>query len=299
MTNGPEEIASERQDDKPPKRRWRRRLLRVAIGVAAAYVLWCGVFYVTQDNYIFPVAFIPDFAFEPVSELPGAQRIAVDLADGGQVEGWFVPAPSADADRPAPVVVYGHGNAELAERQASLVRGYHKLGCSVFVPEYRGYGSCGGEPSQEAIVSDTVRMCDLVFARADVDASRFVLHGYSLGGGVVAQVAAERKPAGLILESTFTNLGRVVRRFGVPGFLVRHPFRTDAVTPTLGVPTLIFHGRQDRLVPVGNGRDLAEMCPGSTYVEYDAPHNPFPNAADVSDYWAEIGRFLREAGIVE
>jgi pimeloyl-ACP methyl ester carboxylesterase/class 3 adenylate cyclase len=49
----------------------------------------------------------------------------------------------------------------------------------------------------------------------------------------------------------------------------RASFGTDtrAILPTIHVPTLVVHRRDDRAVVVGNGRYLAEHIPGAKYVE--------------------------------
>jgi pimeloyl-ACP methyl ester carboxylesterase/class 3 adenylate cyclase len=49
----------------------------------------------------------------------------------------------------------------------------------------------------------------------------------------------------------------------------RASFGTDtrAILPTIHVPTLVVHRRDDRAVAVGNGRYLAEHIPGARYVE--------------------------------
>jgi sigma-B regulation protein RsbQ len=38
---------------------------------------------------------------------------------------------------------------------------------------------------------------------------------------------------------------------------------------TISVPTLVIHGRKDRIVPAKLGRELAELVPGATLVELD------------------------------
>jgi pimeloyl-ACP methyl ester carboxylesterase len=44
----------------------------------------------------------------------------------------------------------------------------------------------------------------------------------------------------------------------------------------LDLPVLVIHGDADRLVPTGNGVDLARLIPGARYVEIgDASHNLF------------------------
>ena len=54
---------------------------------------------------------------------------------------------------------------------------------------------------------------------------RIVGYGRSLGGGAIAQLAARRPLAALVLESTFENLEDVVMGYGVPRWLLAQPLR--------------------------------------------------------------------------
>jgi class 3 adenylate cyclase len=60
------------------------------------------------------------------------------------------------------------------------------------------------------------------------------------------------------------------------------------------VPTLVLHRREDRLVPVGHGRRIAELIPDAQFVELPgADHFPFVGDADA--VLAEIEVFLTGA----
>jgi pimeloyl-ACP methyl ester carboxylesterase len=60
-------------------------------------------------------------------------------------------------------------------------------------------------------------------------------------------------------------------------------FRTDVrpILPTITVPTLVIHAREDRVVPVRLGRYLADHIPGARYLEVDgADHLPWLSDPD-------------------
>ena len=281
---------------KPPfhKRWWSRPVAYILV----AYAAWCIGLYFFQGKLIFPAYAAPEAPADP--RLPGdrATRIEFEIETGGSVEAWFSPTLAASPDNPAPAVIFCHGNAEIIDQHAAMVAGYRKLGCSVLLPEYRGYGRCAGTPSEKGIVADVIRFHDLLAEREDVDASRIIIHGRSLGGGVAAQLAARRTPAVLILESTFTSVAIMAHRYLVPTFIARHPFRTDHVIPELDVPILIFHGTRDRIIPVKHGRQLRDLTPGARYIEYDCGHNDFPGPGNEREYWDEIRTFLVDADII-
>ncbi|MGQ9650799.1 MAG: alpha/beta hydrolase [Phycisphaerae bacterium] len=277
-------------------RKARRAAVRLLVLLSVAYLGWSTVLFFWQDEMLFPRYAAPS----PLSSPPFAnlQIIRIDVGEKRHMEGWFIPAASASPSSPAPVVIYCHGNAEIIDRQDWFVENYRRLGCSVFLPEYRGYGRSPGKPSQKAIVEDCVRFHDELLKREDVDPRRIAIHGRSLGGGVAAQIAARRKPAALILESTFASVASYARKYCVPKLLVRHPFRTDLVLPELDVPILIFHGTHDDIVPVEHGRRLAGLARNVLYVEYDCGHNDSPGRGNEADYWARIEAFLAKVRVV-
>ena len=264
----------------------------------AIYAIWLALLYFYwQDRILFPRHMIPASPFTVYNEATVVLTIGIE--GGGQVEAWFIPAPGVSAERPGPAVVFFHGNGEIIDWQEEIVAAYRRLGCSVLLPEYRGYGRSAGKPSEKEICADAVRFYDELIKRADVDKSRIVFHGRSLGGGVAADVSTQRKPAALILQSTFKNVAGMAWRVGAPPFLVRHPFRTDRAIANAGFPVLMFHGSRDGIVPVSHGRRLHALVPHSIYVEYECGHNDFPGLANEEAYWSEIRDFLSRNGIVK
>jgi fermentation-respiration switch protein FrsA (DUF1100 family) len=272
-------------------------MIRILVVIALLYVAWCTALYLIQDQITFPANFAP----APLSEAPYPDTIVLTLEGeaGEGVYGWFVPAPGCDADHPAPVIVFFHGNAEIIDYLSEIVAEYRRLGCSVFLPEYRGYGRCPGRPSRIGIQADCLRFHDLLAQRAEVDASRIVFHGRSLGGAVAADVAAHRKPAAMLLQSTFLSAEDLAHRFYAPGFLVRHRYHTDRVVAEIDIPLMILHGRHDPIIPVEHGRRLYELAKRGTYFECDCGHNDLTEHGNGPGYWLNIKSFLWQAGIIE
>jgi fermentation-respiration switch protein FrsA (DUF1100 family) len=226
----------------------------------------------------------------------GLEKLSLSIPDG-HVEAWFLPADAVETGRPAPLVIFAHGNGELIEHWPMALDPYRQMGMHVLLPEYRGYGHSAGMPSERDIVKDYVRFYDLACTRSDVDPRRVVLHGRSLGGGVVCALARSRKPAALILESTFTSVPDVARQWLVPKALIADKFDSASVVASLDVPVLVFHGTCDRVVPFEHAVKLSRLAQRSRLVRYECDHNDLPRVAD--GYWAEIRRFLGEQGIEE
>jgi fermentation-respiration switch protein FrsA (DUF1100 family) len=250
-----------------------------------------------QRSLLFPRFMMPPPEPNAGAGIPGLERLKLEL-DDGYVEAWLLPGDGATADKPGPAVIFGHGNGELIDFWPELLHPYQRLGLTLLLPEFRGYGRSGGSPSEEAIAQDFVRFHDLLAARPEVDPNRIVFHGRSMGGGAVCALARQRKPAAMILMSTFTSIRRMARRYLMPGFLVRDPLDNLEVVRGLDRPLLILHGRRDGLVPYEHAEQLHRASPGSRLISYpQADHNDCP--PDWGAFWREAEAFMKEAGILD
>lgn len=273
---------------------WKRRAIKGVVWVAAAYSLWLLSAFFLQRCILFP-RHVPKQAAQPGAGFPGLQKHWLTTPQG-KVETWFMPAARASTTRPLPAVIFAHGNAELIDGQLAMVHGYHRLGISVLLCEYRGYGRSAGSPSQQRIIADHVRCYDRLAARDEVDREKIFFHGRSLGTGVACALAAKRAPAALILQSPFASVSDMMAWYLIPGFLVRDPFDNEAVLKKLDRPVLLMHGERDRIVPYRHSRALHRVARQSTLSTYGCGHNDFPTTS--SRFWDEIAAHLRRAGVL-
>ena len=282
-----------------PSRRVKKKRLpwygRAVVYLLAIYLLYCGLLFFFQHKLIFPAGLAGRAQPRPFH--PQAEVVTYDTPQG-QTVGWFIPAPGAGPDHPAPLAIFLHGNAELIDQQHNIVSLYHGQGVSVLLPEYRGYGNSDGSPSQDHIVSDVVAFYDQAVARADVDGGRVVIHGRSIGGGIAAQLADRRPSRALIVESTGASVAGLAWRYGVPPFLVRSPFRTRQVLETLTTPVLILHGKHDKVFPYQHALDLLAAAPNGTLVPFESGHNTLGADGDLSRYREAVEDHLGTTGVV-
>ncbi|HYE60818.1 MAG TPA: alpha/beta fold hydrolase [Phycisphaerales bacterium] len=263
-----------------------RLLRRVLVLLLVTYGVWLTACSALETKLVYPRS----FAGPPMQDslIPrDVEQLWIDT-DAGRTEAWFIPSRSV---RPMPCVVFFHGNAELIDHNYQLAEQYRDRGFSTLLVEYRGYGRSSGTPSQTAIVADAVKFVDSIKDKAGVDPSRLFYHGRSLGTGVAAQVAKERPPAALILESPFTSIASFAKSYGVPSFLVRNSYRTDRVLPTLACPILILHSRGDEIVPFSHGERLKALVPTATLIELTGGHNT--PLGEQEAYWESIDAMLK------
>lgn len=280
-----------------PRHRWLRRVLGIGF-CAFALLVTGGFFTVTgcmvaqQERLLFPSAFDPAPA-SPGPDDPRIQQIWIDADDGSRVEAWYQPGAGASADKPGPAYIYFHGNGDTVDKMWWIAGQTVPRGFSTLVVEYRGYGRSTGEPSETALIADSLEFYDWLAARPEVDRKRIVLHGASLGGAVAIAVAAERPAAALVLDCTFTSMVEMAAAWWIDVRDVRHTFRSDERIRTLDIPIAINHGRFDMVIPIRFGRKLAKLAPHAEFTALDCAHHNFHND------WRNVEAFLKRAGVLD
>jgi fermentation-respiration switch protein FrsA (DUF1100 family) len=261
----------------------------------AIYLLWLLIGCSIQRSILFPrsLAGGPDTVTPP-------QDVEVLYINSpqGRVEAWLITGTGVSNESPGPLVIFSHGNAELIDHWPDALRPYKRLGISVLLPEYRGYGRSAGDPSQRAIAQDYAQFYDHVIQRPDVDPDRIILHGRSIGGGVASQLADDRPSAALILQSSPSSIKRMAAKFLIPSFLVKDPFDSLRIVKNYKQPLLVMHGKADTTVPPAHATRLADAStnPLSRLILYNVDHNTLPPAGP---YWTDIEKFLKDADVLE
>ncbi|RLB83297.1 MAG: alpha/beta hydrolase [Deltaproteobacteria bacterium] len=270
-------------------------LVKIVSAVLFLYLVYCGLLFLLQRQILFPRHQI-EVPRETDKNIPGLDKIWLDT-NYGKVEAWFLPPAPNHSKGLAPAVIFAHGNAELIDFWPEELKKFTSLGIGVLLVEYPGYGRSEGRPSQRSIAEAFVTAYDALIARKEIDPTRIVLFGRSLGGGAVCALAAERPSAALILLSTFTSVQALASNFLVPGFLVRDPFDNLTVVRSYPGPILVIHGRHDSLVPHEHGADLYRAAQRGKMLTYDCRHNDCPPSWDT--FWRDVESFLLDAGIIK
>ncbi|CDM41660.1 alpha/beta hydrolase [Ectopseudomonas oleovorans] len=179
-----------------------------------------------------------------------------NLTADESLHAWWWPAPRKDA----PALLYLHGSRWNLTGQLFRIEQLHAMGFSVLAVDYRGFGQSRGPlPSERSVYQDALIAWEHL-VRLQPEASKRFIYGHSLGGAVAVNLAHELaddkqspQAAGLIVESSFTNLGDVataVSNTSLPvRWLLSQEFDSLSKIGAVGVPVLIAHGRDDRYVP--------------------------------------------------
>ena len=225
--------------------------------------------------------------------LAGVETVTFPTEAGLVLSGWFVSNRSGAAS--GTVIVF-NGNAGNRAHRAPLAATLRDAGYQVLLFDYRGYGGNGGAPTERGLLADARAARAYLLGRVDVDASRLVYFGESLGSAVAIGLAAEHDPAAMVLRSPFTSLvdvGRVHYPFLPITLLLRDRFASLDAIRDVGCPVLVIAGDHDRIVPVGQSRRLydAVRAPKELVIIAGADHNDRELGAG-EEMMAAVVRFL-------
>ena len=185
---------------------------------------------------------ITSMLFYPRADRPGSSHIAgafdgsIPVEDGVSL-GYRFYVHQADA----PVILYFHGNGEIASDYDGIARLFFEIGTSLLVVDYRGYGWSTGSPLASTLLSDAeavVPALPSVLSNAKVGDVPVFLMGRSLGSAPAVHLAYTfpDRFKGLIIESGFADIPSVMRR--------------------LGIQPEMFSLPEQVLAPIGNARKL-------------------------------------------
>ncbi|WP_164929219.1 alpha/beta hydrolase [Gloeobacter violaceus] len=209
----------------------------------------CACLRQVQERFIF-------FPEREVTETPatyglGYEDVYLPL-EKDQLHGWWIPAARPDA----PVVLYLHGNGiNVGANAEHAHRLQYRLGFTVFLFDYRGYGKSSGPfPSENRVYADAERAWQYLVGERKIDPRRILLYGHSLGGAVAVEMAVRHpEVAGAVVESSFTSILEMTAaqrwtRFFPVEWLLHQRFDSIAKMSRLQVPVLFIHGRRDRVI---------------------------------------------------
>jgi uncharacterized protein len=246
------------------------RLKQLFVGVlgfgATAYILVTLALYFLQSKFIF----VPSQVIETTParfKLPYQEILLPVTTSTGKVErmhGWWLPSSQPNAK----VLLYLHGNGLNIGANVAHANRFHKLGFSVLLIDYRGYGrSEGGFPTENSVYQDAAAMWDYLVNQRRIAPKNIFIYGHSLGGAIAIDLAVQHPDAAaLIVESSFASIRKMVDyqpqyRFFPIDLILNNKFDSVDKVRSLKIPVLFFHGTADRTIPHEMSEQLFAAAP--------------------------------------
>lgn len=190
-------------------------------------------------------------------ELP-FEDVFFESNDRVKLHGWFVPANPQQG-----VLLFCHGNGGNISHRLETIRILNRLGLSVFIFDYRGYGRSEGKADEQGTYADAEAALRWIAQHQNRRHGEIIIMGRSLGGAIASWLAQKHTPKALILESAFTSisdLGAALYPWLPVRLLSRYRYSTREYITKVNCPVLIVHSFEDDLVPFSHGSRLFDLA---------------------------------------
>lgn len=259
-----------------------KMLLNILMLLALFVLAGMLMLFLFQNSLLYPAP-----KFKPDLRLPDhVTEVDFKLSEG------FLLLPKLNNDSPVPLMIFTHGNGELASYWLNEFDPLLDGGIAVLIMEYPGYASSKEKPSLATINQTMLEAFDFAANQAMIDETKIFAYGRSIGGGAAALLAERRPLAALCFESTFSSLPQLVSEKGLPSFLLRDRYNNEAIIKQLDIPIFIYHGTEDEIIPYSHAESLNEAGNNVTLITERCGHNNCPRK------WRELIAFLQQNGAI-
>ena len=127
---------------------------------------------------------------------------------------------------------------------------------TVYLVDYRGYGSSSGKPSEKALFNDALNIYD----RLKTQHENISVIGQSLGSGVAIYLATKRDIQKLILSTPYDSIESVAKSnypFYPISMLLNDKYDSLSLASAVTTHTLILIAEKDRIIPKKHAYRLA------------------------------------------
>ncbi|XP_070533909.1 protein ABHD13-like [Ptychodera flava] len=236
-------------------------------GGVLVFTLMCSAFFGILYNYQDSLLYYPDqpessrmYVMSPRIFGVPYENLFIKTSDGVNINAILLKQrPEIVAQ--SPTIIFLHGNAgNIGHRLLNAQALYSYCGSNVLLVEYRGYGRSEGYISESGFYTDAKAAVDYLLSRSDIDPTKLIIFGRSLGGAVAIDLASSPgyrdQLAALIVENTFTSvpdMAGVVFNLPViswvPLWCHKNKYLSIKKIHRVKAPTLFLSGMADELIP--------------------------------------------------
>ena len=159
-------------------------------------------------------------------------------------------------------ILYLHGNAGSLENRIHKINHFNNININFLLLAWRGFSGNEGKPTEQGLYQDARSAVKWLINEGAIE-ENIVIYGESLGTGVATEIAQNKNFAGVILESPFTSMIDLGKKY-YPIFpvklLLKDKYESEKKIKNLKSPILVMHGKKDKIVPFYMGEKIFDMA---------------------------------------
>ena len=222
------------------------------------YILLLIIVFFFQGNLLYHPT-IDNYLKDQVEREPNEiEKVKITTKDKIDLIGWFY---NRDLEE-FKTILFFHGNAGSLENRTYKLNHFKNLNLNFLIIAWRGFNGNKGKPNEMGLYEDANSAIKWLKAKG-IKEKNIILYGESLGTGVAVEVAQNKNYAGVILESPFTsmvNMGKKYYPFFPVSLLLKDKFEGYKKINNIFVPVLIMHGKVDKIVHYDMGKKMYELA---------------------------------------
>jgi fermentation-respiration switch protein FrsA (DUF1100 family) len=185
------------------------------------------------------------------------QEVFIPSGKDIELRSWFSFKPKNKK-----TILFFHGNAGELHARVYKLNKFSNINLNFLIIAWRGFSGNNGKPTEKGLYQDAKKAVEWLEAKG-INKKDIILYGESLGTGVAVELASKDNFSGVILESPYTSMVDMGKRFYpfVPiSLLQRDRYNSLKKIKKIKSPLLVLHGKADTLVPFYMGRKIYETA---------------------------------------
>jgi hypothetical protein len=222
------------------------------------YILLLSAVFFFQRNLLYHPSVDNYLKDQIVKEPAEIEKVKITTSDKIDLVGWFYNQNL----KKFKTILFFHGNAGVLENRTYKLNHFKNLNVNFLIIAWRGFSGNEGKPNETGLYEDAKSAIKWLHTKG-IKEENIILYGESLGTGVAIEIAQNKNYAGIILESPFTsmiNLGKKYYPFFPIKLLLKDKFESDKKIKEVSIPVLILHGKKDKIVPFAMGKQIYELA---------------------------------------
>ena len=226
------------------------------------------------------------FIYFPSTEIvDGSQRSLKIKSDNETLNVWLLNPDNKEA------VIYFGGNAQNVY---FAIPQFKQMipDKTVYLVDYRGYGSSSGRPSEQGLYIDAINIYDHIKKLHD----NVSVIGQSLGSGVATHLATKREIHKLVLSTPYDSIEAVAKSnypFYPISMLLKEKYDSMSRVASITSQTLMIIAANDRIIPKKHAYKLAGAFNPDYLTVIEVPKTGHNTLSQHAQYEREISEFLK------